>query len=102
MPPPNRGNPFFALTAAFAALFVVTILILVATVFGDPAAPMARLIDRYGGGLLAVEVIGLLVCGFVAMAVDRRQSSASIPSASTTDPSTASREQHDAEHRARD
>jgi hypothetical protein len=67
-------NPFFPLAAFCSALFIITILALVASVFGDPRAPLARLLDQYGGRLIAGEVAATLVTGLVAMAVDRRQS----------------------------
>lgn len=66
-------NPFFPATAAFGALFAITILALIAALFGDPNAPMAKLLDRFVGWMLAAEVVGLLVTGFLALAVDRRQ-----------------------------
>ncbi len=69
---PSR-NPFFPLAAFSAALFIVTILALVASVFGDPHAPLAQLFDRYAGRLIAIEVGATLLTGFLALAVDRRQ-----------------------------
>lgn len=71
-PAPFR-NPFFPLAALCSLLFIVTILTLVASVFGDERAPMARLLDRYIGMILAIEVVATLVTGFFAMFVDRRQ-----------------------------
>ncbi|MFN0054270.1 MAG: hypothetical protein ACKV0T_19005 [Planctomycetales bacterium] len=71
--PPDR-NPFFPLTVFFGGLFIVTILALLAALFGDPEAPLARLFDRYAGWMLAGEVVGILVVGFLALMVDRRQS----------------------------
>ena len=59
-------------TALFSAAFIVTILALVATVFGDEQAPLARWLDRHVGWLLAGEVVAILVTGFLALAVDRR------------------------------
>jgi len=70
--PPGR-NIFFPLAAFCSALFVVTIFALVASVFGDPRAPLARLFDRYAGRLFAGEVAAVLVTGFLALFVDRRQ-----------------------------
>ena len=73
-PDPTRPrNPFFPLAAFSSVLFIVTILALVAGVFGDPRAPLAQLLDRYAGRLLAGEVAAILVTGFLAMFVDRRQ-----------------------------
>jgi hypothetical protein len=87
----RRRNPFFMLVAFLSALFVVTILALVAAVFGDPRAPAARLVDRYAGFALTVEVVGILMTGGLALAVDRRQTLAAHAQAAATAP--ADREQ---------
>lgn len=70
-PPPR--NPFFHLTVVFSGLFIVTILALIASVFSEGKSPLTELLDRYGGWLLAAEVAGILLAGFLALAVDRRQ-----------------------------
>jgi hypothetical protein len=70
----HRRNPFFPLAAFSSAVFIVTILALVAGVFGDERAPLALLLDRYAGRLIAGEVAAILITGFLAMFVDRRQS----------------------------
>jgi membrane protein DedA with SNARE-associated domain len=66
-------NFFFPLAAFCSALFIVTIFALVASVFGDPRAPLARLFDRYAGCLFAGEVAAVLITGFLALFVDRRE-----------------------------
>lgn len=66
-------NPFFFLAAFSSALFIVTILALVASVFGDERAPLARLLDQFAGRLIGCEVAAILVTGFLAMFIDRRQ-----------------------------
>lgn len=71
--PSRRRNPFFALAALASAVFIITILALVAGVFGDSRAPLARLLDRYAGRLIAGEVVVILLTGFLALFVDRRQ-----------------------------
>ena len=71
--PAHRRNPFFPLAAMASALFIVTILALVAGVFGDSRAPLSQLLDRYAGRLIAGEVAAILISGFLAMFVDRRQ-----------------------------
>ena len=79
MPNPARtSNPFFALAAFSTALFVVTILALVAAMLGDPRAPINRFLEAYGGGVIAVEVPAILITGFLALALDRRQTLAAI------------------------
>ncbi len=69
----RRRNPFFALAAFSSAVFIITILALVASVFGDSRAPVARLLDRYAGRLIGGEVVAILITGFLALFVDRRQ-----------------------------
>lgn len=71
--PAPRRNPFFPLAAFSSALFIMTILALVAAVFGDERAPLAQLLDRYAGRLIGVEVVAILLTGFLALAIDRRQ-----------------------------
>jgi hypothetical protein len=74
MPDPAAPrNIFFPLTVVFSGLFVVTILALVAVLFGDPRAPIALLLDRCASWLLGVEVAGILTAGLAALVVDRRQ-----------------------------
>jgi hypothetical protein len=68
-----RRNPFFPLVAISSVAFIITILALVAAVFGDERAPLAQLFDRYAGRLIGGEVVIILVTGFLALAVDRRQ-----------------------------
>jgi hypothetical protein len=50
-----------------AALFVLTVFIMVAALFSDPGLPINRWLNRYGLWLLAGEVGLLLVIGFLAM-----------------------------------
>ena len=74
MPEPQQPrNPFFLLAVVSAGLFIATILALVASVFGDPHAPLAKFLDRYVGTLLGTEVVATLATGFLALAVDRVQ-----------------------------
>jgi len=66
-------NPFFPLAAFCSALFIITILAMLASVFGDERAPLAQLFDRYAGRLIAGEVVAILATGFLALYIDRRQ-----------------------------
>jgi hypothetical protein len=70
--PARPRNPFFPLAVICSGLFVATILALVASVFGDPRAPLARLLERLAGRLIACEVAAILLTGFLALYVDRR------------------------------
>ena len=66
-------NPFFLLTAILAAIFVVTNLAFVASMLGDPLAPLAQLLDRYGTMLVVIEVVAILIAGLLALTIDRAQ-----------------------------
>lgn len=72
-PLPKRASVLFQLTAMSAVLFIVTVLALVATVFGDPSAPAARKLNQNAGKLIAIEVAATLLLGLAAMTQDRRQ-----------------------------
>lgn len=69
----ERPNLLFRLAAASAVVFVLTVLAMLAAVFGDPAAPPARFLDQYGGRLIIAEVVVTLLLGVAAMTVDRIQ-----------------------------
>jgi hypothetical protein len=66
-------NPFFSLCAGLSVAFIISVFALVATMFGDPQSPMNQFLDQYGLMVIAVEVVGILVCGVLAMALDRWQ-----------------------------
>ncbi|MFV0444504.1 MAG: hypothetical protein ACK5Q5_13120 [Planctomycetaceae bacterium] len=70
---PKPGNPFFRAVIILGAIFVVTVLSMLAATFGDPQAPPNRFFNAYGLPLIAVETVLLLVISFIALAVDRRQ-----------------------------
>jgi len=75
-------------------MFIVTILALVAGIFGDPQAPLAQLLDRHAGKLLAFEVVATLISGFLALATDRRQAPTDRP-ASHSPTQTSAATPHD-------
>ena len=70
---PKRVSLLFQLTAAAAVLFIITVLAMVATVFGDPTAPAAKQLNQNAGKLIAIEVGAIMLLGFAAMTQDRRQ-----------------------------
>ena len=71
----NRpANPFFGMVLFSSAIFVMTILAMVAVIFSDPDAPITRFLDAHGGRLIIAEVIVTLVVGLLALVVDRVQS----------------------------
>lgn len=69
----DSSNLLFRLVAAAGALFVLTVLALVAVPFGDQNAPVARWLNGYGGRLIVGEVALILGLGLLAMWVDRRR-----------------------------
>ena len=71
--PPKPASLLFRLTAIAGIAFVVTILALIATIFGDSHSPAATWLNRHAGTVIAVEVAALLSLGFAAMAQDQQQ-----------------------------
>jgi hypothetical protein len=47
---------------------------MVAVIFSDPRAPVARFLDAHAGRLILAEVVVTLIVGFFALVVDRVQS----------------------------
>lgn len=84
------------MTVVFSGLFIVTILSQVAALFGDPRAPIAQLLDRTAGWLMGGEVAGILLAGFLALVVDRRQTLGASPEAAR--PPTPSESPHEQAH----
>lgn len=68
----ERLNPFYHLAIFACVLFVVTVLSLLAALFGEQNAPVARFLNEHGGVLIAVEVAVTLLIVLLALAVDRR------------------------------
>ena len=69
--PGSRPSLLFRLVVPATSIFIVTILSLIAVLFSDERAPVARFLNRHGNTLLTVELIVVVVLAFVAMAVDR-------------------------------
>jgi len=70
-PAPRTLNPFFRITIIAGALFVITILAMIASALGAaPSSPARTTFDEYAGWLLAVEVVTILASAFLAMAGD--------------------------------
>ncbi len=69
--PGSRPGLLFQLVVPATAVFVVTVLSLIAVLFSDPRAPLAQLLDRHGNQLLLAELVVVLLLALVAMAVDR-------------------------------
>ena len=70
-PPRTRPTLLFRLVVPATVIFILTVLALIASLFGDPDAPVARWLDTHGNQLLLWEFVGVIVLSFLAMAVDR-------------------------------
>lgn len=66
-------NPFFPMVLFSAFVFILTILAMVAVIFSDPRAPVAKFLEAHGSRLIAAEVAVTLIVGFFALVVDRIQ-----------------------------
>lgn len=53
------------------AVFILIILAMIASIFGDPRAPVTQWLDRHGGTLLMVTFSATMVLALLAMTVDR-------------------------------
>ena len=71
--PGSKPSLLFQLVIPATAVFVITILSLIAIVFSDPRAPVAQWLDKNGNRLLIVEFVVVIILSFIAMAVDRIQ-----------------------------
>lgn len=70
-PPRTKPSFLFRLIVPVTVVFILTILSLIAALFGDPAAPVAQWLDANGNSLLFWEFVAILVVAFLAMAIDR-------------------------------
>lgn len=71
--PGSKPSLLFQLVIPATAVFVITILSLIAVVFSDPRAPVAQWLNRHGNRLLVIEFIVVIILSILAMAVDRIQ-----------------------------
>lgn len=70
------GSPpslLFRLVIPATSVFIITILSMIAVIFSDERAPVARFLNRHGNRLLLIEFIVVLVLGVLAMIIDRRK-----------------------------
>lgn len=71
--PGSKPSLLFQLVIPATAVFVITILSLIAVVFSDPRAPVAQWLNQHGNKLLMVEFVVVIILSILAMAVDRIQ-----------------------------
>ncbi|MCP4785025.1 MAG: hypothetical protein GY903_17635 [Fuerstiella sp.] len=73
-PPQTRPSFLFRLVIPATVIFILTILALIASIFGDPQAPVSQWLEAHGDDLLIWELIAVLVVAVLAMTVDRWRS----------------------------
>jgi hypothetical protein len=71
--PGSKPSLLFKLVIPATAIFAITILALIAVLFSDPRAPVAKFLDRHGDTLLLAEFVVVIVLSLLAMTVDRIQ-----------------------------
>lgn len=71
--PGSKPSLLFQLLIPSTAIFIITILSLIAVLFSDQRAPLAIFLNRHGNTLLAAEFVVVMTLSFLAMAVDRIQ-----------------------------
>ena len=76
--PGSRPSLLFQLVVPATAVFIITILSLIAVLFSDERAPLAQWLNKNGNLLLLAELVVVVVLVFAAMAVDRMQTLKSI------------------------
>ncbi|RLT20980.1 MAG: hypothetical protein DWI29_02835 [Planctomycetota bacterium] len=69
--PGAPASLLFKLIVPATAIFIVTIMSLIAVVFSDQRAPLAKFLNEYGAKLLVVEFVAVMGLSFLAMTVDR-------------------------------
>ena len=71
--PGSKPSLLFQLVIPATAVFVITIMSLIAVVFSDPRAPLAQWLNQHGNTLLIGEFFVVIFLSLLAMAVDRMQ-----------------------------
>lgn len=69
--PGSPASLLFRLVVPATAIFIVTVMSLIAVVFSDQRAPVAKFLNEYGTRLLVIEFVAVIGLSFLAMAVDR-------------------------------
>ena len=69
--PGSPASLLFRLIVPATAIFIVTVMSLIAVVFSDQKAPVAKFLNAYGSKLLVVEFVAVMGLSLLAMTVDR-------------------------------
>ena len=70
-PPRTQPTVFFRLIVPATVVFILTILALIACLFGNPDAPVAQWLDANGNTLLLTEFVAVIALSILAMFIDR-------------------------------
>ncbi len=71
--PGSRPSLLFQLVVPATSVFIITILSLIAVLFSDERAPLARWLNKNGNALLAAELVAIVGLAVLAMTFDRIQ-----------------------------
>ena len=69
--PGSPASLLFRLIVPATAIFIITVMSLIAVVFSDQRAPVAKFLNEYGTRLLVVEFVAVMGLSFLAMTIDR-------------------------------
>lgn len=69
--PGSPASLLFRLIIPATAIFIVTVMSLIAVVFSDQRAPVAKFLNEHGTRLLVVEFVAVIGLSILAMTVDR-------------------------------
>lgn len=70
-PPRTKASLLFRLIVPATVVFIMTVLALIACLFGNPDAPVSKWLNDHGDRILIWEFAVVLGLSFVAMAYDR-------------------------------
>ena len=70
-PPRTKPSLLFRLIVPATVVFILTVLSLIASVFGDQEAPVSKWLEAHGSQLLIWELGIVVVLSILAMAIDR-------------------------------
>lgn len=70
-PPRTRTSLLFRLIVPATVVFILTILALIASVFGTAEAPISKWLDAHANQLLIWELVAVVGLSLIAMTIDR-------------------------------
>ncbi len=71
--PGSKPSLLFQLVIPATSIFAITVLSMIAILFSDERAPLARWLNKNGNSLLAAEFVVVIVLSVLAMTIDRMQ-----------------------------